>query len=99
MFEPTINLCKNGFNVSKVLAEALKINQDWLSTNDNILKLVTNPISNKLYKTNEIIKFPQLAKTLEKISESGPSVFYNGEMSTQIVNEINLNGIYLNQLN
>ena len=92
LFEPAINLSKNGFPVSSVLAESLKLNKDKISKSSSLITMFTNPATNQLYKTNEIIKYPKLASTLEKISENGVEAFYNGELSGKIISEINLKG-------
>lgn len=45
-----------------------------------------------LLKENDIIKFPRLADTYERIAEEGPDVFYNGSMADSIVNDIQAAG-------
>lgn len=51
-----------------------------------------NPLNNQLYKTGDIIKQPNLAKTLEKIADNGAKAFYDGELSQVIVTENNIKG-------
>lgn len=45
-----------------------------------------------LLKENDIIKFPKLADTYERIAEGGPDVFYNGSMAQSIVEDIQAAG-------
>ena len=92
LFEPVINLCKNGFAVSPVLAESLKNYKDQIRQNVGLTNILTNPVNGQVYKLNEIIKLPGLAKTLEMISVNGSQVFYDGELSAKIVSENNANG-------
>ena len=42
---------------------------------------------------NEILKFPQLAKTFEEISENGYQEFYSGNLSVRIIAENTKMGI------
>jgi gamma-glutamyltranspeptidase len=92
LFEPVINLCKNGFAVSPVLAESIRSYENQIKQNVGLKNIFTNPVNGQLYKTNEIIKLPGLAKTLEMISVNGSQVFYDGALSAQIVSENNANG-------
>ena len=91
LFEPTIDLCKNGFRVTKYFSEIIGFTTR-LSKNEAFRSIFLNPLTNKTYKFNETIKFLQLAKTFEKISENGADVFYNGEISVKIVSENNKMG-------
>lgn len=45
-----------------------------------------------LLKENDIIRFPALADTYERIAEEGPDVFYNGTMAKNIVDDIQTAG-------
>lgn len=48
-----------------------------------------------ILKENDIVKFPKLADTYERIAEEGPNVFYNGTMAQTIVDDIQAAGIYI----
>jgi gamma-glutamyltranspeptidase/glutathione hydrolase len=65
-----------------------------MSKNKAFKNIFTNPLTNKTYATNEILRFPQLAKTLEKISENGYKEFYSGEISVKLIAENNKMGIF-----
>lgn len=47
-----------------------------------------------ILKENDIVKFPKLADTYERIAEEGPNVFYNGTMAQTIVDDIQAAGLF-----
>ena len=47
-----------------------------------------NQTTFELYGEGDIMKRPKLARTLRKIAEEGPDVFYTGTLADQIVKEI-----------
>lgn len=93
LFIPSIELCVNGFNVSKVLASALRQKESLILENDGLKSVFINPKTNRVYKENDTIKMINLGKTFKIISEEGVDAFYNGILTGFIVSEINDNGI------
>lgn len=51
-----------------------------------------------ILKENDIIRFPRLADTYQRIAEEGPDVFYNGSIARTIVQDIKAAGA-LSRLN
>lgn len=47
----------------------------------------------KILKENDIVKFPKLADTYQRIADGGPDVFYNGSMAQSIVEDIQAAGL------
>ena len=47
-----------------------------------------NPNTGACYKEGEILKRPQLAKTLTKIANGGYLAFYNSSLSKDIVQDL-----------
>ena len=45
-----------------------------------------------ILKENDIVRFPKLADTYQRIAEEGPDVFYNGSMARSIVEDIRAAG-------
>lgn len=41
-----------------------------------------------ILKENDIVRFPRLADTYQRIADEGPDVFYNGSMARTIVRDI-----------
>lgn len=48
-----------------------------------------------ILKENDIVRFPKLAETYQRIAEEGPDVFYNGSMAQIIVEDIQAAGVML----
>ena len=94
LFEPAINLCTNGVKVTKILSNAIAENEKDIRNSPELSRIYVDPITNRLYHANDVIKMPNLAKTLKIISEKGSDAFYNGELSKVIVQENNQNGIF-----
>lgn len=46
-----------------------------------------------ILKENDIVRFPKLAETYQRIAEEGPDVFYNGSMAQSIVEDIQAAGV------
>ncbi len=91
MFQPLINLAREGVPVSKVLAFILSTQERIIRRNSGLAKIFINPLTNTTYVENDKIKQPDLANTFETISED-PFSFYNGTLAEKIVEENNANG-------
>ncbi len=89
-----INLADKGFPVSRRLAEIFRDNIDdafikakrFSSTSKIYLK------DENIYTVNEKIVNKDLARSLNKIAEQGPSVFYTGEIAQIITDEMEKHG-------
>uniref|UniRef100_A0A673HI42 Glutathione hydrolase n=1 Tax=Sinocyclocheilus rhinocerous TaxID=307959 RepID=A0A673HI42_9TELE len=93
LFEPSIDLARNGFPIGRALANAIAKNKDSILKNPLIInENMFCDTDKNLLKENDIIRFPKLADTYEKIAEEGPDVFYNGSMAQNIVDDIQAAG-------
>ncbi|KAJ8285805.1 hypothetical protein GJAV_G00031130 [Gymnothorax javanicus] len=91
LFKPSIALARDGFPISKALANAMVKNRDAILSNEAFCEVFCD--ANKdLRKENDIIKFPKLADTLQRIAEEGPDILYSGKMAHRIVEEIQAAG-------
>ncbi len=95
LFAPTIKLCRDGFRVSSVLARALQMAKSSIKLNAALSKVFVSPNTKDVYLENDQVKWPDLANTLELIAEKGIDVFYKGELTPKMVQEINENGLYI----
>lgn len=50
-------------------------------------KIFVNPKTNALFKEGETIKMTHLGQTLKTIATEGPSAFYNGNLTKDILEE------------
>lgn len=92
LFEPTIRLCEDGFPISRAMSTAARNRITYIRLNKALSDLFIDPETNLTYVEGQIIKWPNLGRTLRIISEKGYLAVYNGELTPIIVNEINQNG-------
>jgi gamma-glutamyltranspeptidase/glutathione hydrolase/leukotriene-C4 hydrolase len=92
LFEPAISYCRNGFKISPTLANALGQSETAIRRNPSLKRLFVDPVTDKLYRSDDVLRLPALARTLEIISENGSKAFYDGQLSNMIVEENNFNG-------
>ncbi len=87
LIQPSIDLAKRGIVVTEKQANRLEHYQEVfkeVNGKDIVLSLE--------YEVGDTIKFPQLAKTLERLRDFGKDDFYNGETANILVNELNKRG-------
>ena len=81
VMQPAIELAENGFPVNSVLAGSIGSGR---TNNYEATRQVFRPNGVAL-KQGEILKQPDLAKTLRLIAQDGPKVFYRGEIAEALV--------------
>ena len=87
ILDPVINLAHKGVTVTKKQEQKIKKYQPlFLKANKQPIILDT------LWKTNDVIKYPELAKTLERILKHGRDEFYKGETAKILAKFIQDNG-------
>ena len=87
IFEPVIKLAKDGVVVTEKQSQKIKENQQYF-------KLVnkTPTLFDKDFKTNDLIRYENLASTLNRIMINGKDEFYRGETASKLVKYIQENG-------
>ncbi|CAF1282486.1 unnamed protein product [Adineta ricciae] len=89
LFQPTIQLCRNGFVISPSQAAAIRQIAPFIYEEPSLKELfVKNKATNELYGAGDIIKRPKYADTLEIIAQQGVDTFYTGTLADKIVKEI-----------
>ena len=83
LFEPAINMCRDGYPISFALNKAIKGSEAFIRNDEELSNIFINNLTNQTYQLNDVIKRPKLAKTLEYISEYNIDAFYNEKNSKQ----------------
>ncbi len=88
LLQPAIKLAKKGFAISKSEARRLnKYQKDFIKYNPGNKVFIKDR-----WKEGDILKQPELAKTLEIIANRGPEGFYEGEVARAIVKKVKETG-------
>lgn len=87
---PAINYATEGFPVYMTLAQFIRDNEKKLSRYEGAQK--TFWPGGEPLDVGEILKQPELAITLQNISDKGSSAFYNGENAKEMVEVLNAAG-------
>ena len=87
VLEPAIRLARDGIIVSYDLAENVRARRERLGSNEASLKAFYKP-GGQPYAPGELFRQKDLARTLQKIADKGPDVFYRGEIAKLIVTEM-----------
>ena len=79
---PAVRLARDGFRLSRTSGM-------WLEVAEEVLRLTDETKKNfytgdRVYRTGEEIRFPELADTLEAVGEEGADLFYQGELARRI---------------
>ena len=79
---PAVRMAREGFRLS--LASGA-----WAEISEEVLRLTEETKKNfytgdRVYRTGEEVRFPELADTLEAVREEGVDLFYKGELARKI---------------
>lgn len=89
---PAIQLAENGFPVSYWLSEDLRAHQSLLTKFADSRRIFLR--DGNFYQPGEVLRQPELARTLREIARFGPGAFYGGDVARDIVRtETKLGGI------
>jgi gamma-glutamyltranspeptidase/glutathione hydrolase len=90
LVEPAIKLARDGFPISEGLARSLAGVLDNMKPYPaSIAQFSKNGVP---YEAGEILKQPDLARTLQRIAAQGPNGFYRGETAELLEKEMKANG-------
>ncbi|GAU50043.1 hypothetical protein TSUD_142760 [Trifolium subterraneum] len=86
LFQPAIELAKNGFVVSPSLHDHLVTTENKIM-NDLGLKSIYAP-NGILLKGGDICSNVELGQTLEILADEGPQAFYNGTIGEKLIKDV-----------
>jgi len=90
LLQPAIKLASNGFPVSHALMQSLRYSAEYLSQFPDSKRIFLK--DGAFYDWNEILRQPDLARTLARIAHQGAKDFYEGETARIIAQEMEKNG-------
>ena len=83
VMEPAIRLAEKGFPVSYWMSQSLASHRALLEKFEGSRRIFLR--GGDFYKPGDILKQPELARTLRLIARDGPEAFYQGPIARQIV--------------
>ncbi len=90
LLEPAVRLARDGFPVSDALARSLREVLPEMKRYPAAVAAFTR--DGVLYAAGDVLRQPDLARTLERIAEQGPAGFYQGETAALIEKEMKAGG-------
>jgi gamma-glutamyltranspeptidase/glutathione hydrolase len=90
LVEPSVQLARDGFEMSDGLARSLK-RQVETSFKKYPASLAQFSKNGTPYEAGELFKQPDLARSLQRIADQGPAGFYEGETAALIEKEMKAN--------
>ncbi|MBW3623326.1 MAG: gamma-glutamyltransferase [Armatimonadetes bacterium] len=94
LIAPSVSLARNGFVLSKRQEAWLASNAKAMSADPALRAIFLHPDGSP-YSAGELLRQPDLARTLEMIAEKGPEVFYRGMIAQKIVEAMEKQGGYV----
>ncbi|MDX1406186.1 MAG: gamma-glutamyltransferase [Woeseiaceae bacterium] len=91
LLQPAITLARNGFTLSWHLAESFSEQKEWWDTYPSSAKIFLKE-DGSTYDAGDNWKQPELARTLERIRDTGADGFYKGETAQLIATFMRENG-------
>ncbi len=90
VLQPAIRYARDGVVLSESLAYVLNILLPIFTYTEELARVFTR--DGRPYRPGERLRFPELARTLERLAEEGPSLFYTGKVAQAIVRDQNQHG-------
>ena len=92
LVQPAVDLARNGFAMTESEVNRLNINKLEFIKNSTMPTAFVQKDTSLKWKTGDILRQPELAKTLERIRDNGRAGFYEGKTADLIVAEMKRGG-------
>ncbi|XP_043924771.1 glutathione hydrolase 5 proenzyme-like isoform X2 [Protopterus annectens] len=93
LFAPTIKMAEEGFPLPRVIAKYLNHPYFAIAAKKYLCPQFCK--DGRPLKEGELIKYPELARTLKSIAENGAQEFYSGYLAEQMVKDLQKQGANL----
>ncbi|CAL4235913.1 unnamed protein product [Meganyctiphanes norvegica] len=87
LIEPTIKLCEEGHEVNWAMAKILHWKRKDILAEPS-MSVFVNEVTGDVWQKGDIIRRPQLAKTL-RILQQEPDALYTGALANQLIDDLN----------
>jgi gamma-glutamyltranspeptidase/glutathione hydrolase len=91
LFEPAIYFAEKGFPLRKKIAGLIKKRSTVLTRFPETKKIFSGE-NGELYKEGDILRQPQLARTLRKVADEGAGYMYRGEWAKKFIRTLRKEG-------
>ncbi|XP_044003556.1 scoloptoxin SSD14-like isoform X2 [Aphidius gifuensis] len=92
LFEPSIELCINGWNMTKAMYDDLSENIDIVFDEPTLRKIFVDPNTGIIKKPGDIIKPDKLCDTMRILADKGAPELYNGTLGKIVVEDLRKRG-------
>lgn len=89
VFQPVIDLCREGHFVTEYLARVLRLKQKEIFEQPSLREVFVNPATNEIWQEGDKLKRLALADTMETIAKEGADTVYAmGKVGRQLLDDI-----------
>ena len=81
---PAIDYALNGYAVSEIIANGWKNTEEKLRFQPSGAQML--PVNGRAPRMGEVVRLPELGRSLQAIAEGGSEAFYNGDIAKAIAN-------------
>ncbi|XP_011495084.1 PREDICTED: gamma-glutamyltranspeptidase 1-like [Ceratosolen solmsi marchali] len=92
LFQPSIDLCDKGYNLTKVQYDGLNYNVSNIYQDSMLKEIFVNKETGEFYKPGSIIRPKTLCQTMRTVAEKNATEFYNGTLGKLLVEDIQKRG-------
>ena len=94
LLQPAIRYAENGYGVSDIIAHAWAASESKLKQRPSGIQMLPG---GRAPRHGEIVKLPELARSLRSIADGGVDAFYKGDISKKIADYVQEEGGWITQ--